>query len=92
MNLNRKSKSHQKIKQNWSAFEIREHLQSKFNIVNNDFWKWLFADIKFGDLGIINFTNFENPEMDFSFKKYVRMIKSEFGDDDSDEIEIENDL
>lgn len=79
-------KKKQEEKPIWSATQIKLHLEEKFNITNNNFWKWFFSDSAPGDVNILEFDNVPSK-----YTKYSNLIKKEYLNEKYLSLDIEYD-
>lgn len=87
----RKSKPKPKQKSIWSAIQIKNHLETKFNIKNDEFWKWFFSETPWGETNLLDLSDPDACPYD-NCSEYLDILRNEFYDENNEEIEIENDL
>jgi hypothetical protein len=88
-----KRKPKPKQKTIWSATQIKEHLETKFNAKNDKFWQWFFSEAPWGETNLLDLGDPEFYEFkDKKVNEYFAILKDEFYDKNNEEMEIENDL
>jgi hypothetical protein len=75
-----------------SATDVEYYICHKFEIINEDFWDWLFSDTPRGETGILLIH--QNDSVPEEYLDYIRLIRDEFDEyaDDESCLEIENDF
>ena len=89
----KKRKFKPKQKPIWSATQIKEHLETKFNAKNDKFWQWFFSEAPWGETNLLDLGDPEGCPCPYKgVGDYFTILKDEFYDKNNEEIEIENDL
>lgn len=77
-----------------SASEVSEYIRLKFEMENEEFWKWFFSESKWGETNLLSVSDNDSEDFEGQWFDYYKIIKEEFGPDANEDsyLEIEYDL
>ena len=97
--MSKKSKKTKKPKpldiQTLSATDIEYYINSKFEISNDEFWKYFFGECPWGETTLLALHEDDVTSFyDTAYRDYVRLIRDEFSEYADEELclEITNDF